>query len=333
MGLVRTWRRQIYGASLVAVLIPAAIIVALFAVTGGGPLHGIGALGQVFSGPAIPGGNQSARVVTNSKPALPGKGTVGAAALRGHSPLVGPSRGPSGGPRVIPLAPSPAGSRSAPLSSGGRLNGGAGTLGNSGNGPPGGSAPPPRPVTTPTTTATQTTATQTSTTVAASLPPIVAVPPPTVTTPTTTVTTTTTATTPTTTTSRTSTTTRTTTTTTRTTTTTKTTTASKTTSTSKTTTTSKTPTTTTPTTKTTTTTRTLTTPSTPPPRGLSQNVTPAVSVTVAQSRSGSTTFRGCSGNWGVAPTGHVEVASRAGSSHAASNGGTSTSGRPDDRRL
>ena len=103
MGLVRTWRRQIYGASLVAVLIPAAIIVVLFAVTGGVPLHGLGALGQVFSGPAIPGGNLSANVVTNSKPALPGKGTVGAAALRGHSPLVGapaspPPRGRTGRP-------------------------------------------------------------------------------------------------------------------------------------------------------------------------------------------------------------------------------------------
>ncbi len=87
MGLVRAWRRQIYGASLVAILIPASIIVVLFAVTGGGPLQGLGTLGQVFSGPAIPGGNLSARVSLNSKPTLPGKGT---AARRGAA---GPQSG------------------------------------------------------------------------------------------------------------------------------------------------------------------------------------------------------------------------------------------------
>src|ERR1700759_5036503 len=81
MGLVRAWRRQIYGASLVALLIPAAIIAVLFVATGGGPLHGLGTLGQVCSGPAIPGGNLSARVSENSKPALPGSGGAGAAAL------------------------------------------------------------------------------------------------------------------------------------------------------------------------------------------------------------------------------------------------------------
>ncbi|MGZ4349707.1 MAG: hypothetical protein ACXVRX_04165, partial [Solirubrobacteraceae bacterium] len=62
-------------------------------------------------------------------------------------------------------------------------------------------------------------------------------------------------------------------------------------------------------------------------------VTPAVSATVAQARTGSATFQGCSGNWGVAPTGRVVVASRAGASHANSNGGTSTVGQPGDRRL
>jgi hypothetical protein len=56
-------------------------------------------------------------------------------------------------------------------------------------------------------------------------------------------------------------------------------------------------------------------------------------VTVAQARTGSAAFRGCSGNWGVASTGHIEVASRTGSSHAASNGGTSAVGQPGDRRL
>ena len=96
MGLVRAWRRQIYGASLVAILIPAAIIAVLFAATGSGPLNGLGTLGQVFSGPAVPGGNLSARVSLNAKAALPAKGTAAGAALRGHSPVIGQSP-PSGG--------------------------------------------------------------------------------------------------------------------------------------------------------------------------------------------------------------------------------------------
>src|ERR1700727_1164118 len=99
MGLVRAWRRQIYGASLVALLIPAAIIAVLFVVTGGGPLHGLGTLGQVFSGPAIPGGNLSARVSESSKPALPRDGGAGAVALRGHSPVLGQALA-GGAPRV-----------------------------------------------------------------------------------------------------------------------------------------------------------------------------------------------------------------------------------------
>src|ERR1700759_3381115 len=98
MGLVRAWRRQIYGASLVAILIPAAIIAVLFVATGSAPLTGLGTLGQVFSGPAIPGGNLSARVSLNAKPALPSKGTAAGAALQGHSPVLGPrpSAGPTG---------------------------------------------------------------------------------------------------------------------------------------------------------------------------------------------------------------------------------------------
>jgi hypothetical protein len=56
-------------------------------------------------------------------------------------------------------------------------------------------------------------------------------------------------------------------------------------------------------------------------------------VTVAQARHGSTTFSGCGGDWGVAPTGHIVAPSQAGSSHAVSNGGTSTVGEPGDRRL
>jgi hypothetical protein len=304
MGLVRAWRRQIYGASLVAVLIPAAIIAALFVATGGGPLHGLGTLGQVFSGPAIPGGNLSARVSENSKPALPGSGGAGAAALQGHSPVLGQAA--AGGSAVVRGSAGPHGSAVAPLhlgtttpsppGNGGQLHGGSG-LG-SGNNPNPTPRPPANPPPTTPTTATSTTTTDSTT--AASLPPIVAIPPSPVTTTTpTTATTTTTTTTPvrTTTTSTTRTTT---------TSTTKTTT----TSTTKTTTTPTTKTTTTPTTKTTTTTVTHTTtvkaPTTKTGTHPINSVTPTVATTVAQAERGSAIFTGCTGDWGVAPSGHIE---------------------------
>jgi hypothetical protein len=306
MGLVRAWRRQIYGASLIAILIPAAIIAALFMVTGGGPLHGLGTLGQVFSGPAIPGGNLSARVSENSKPALPGSGGVGAAALRGHSPVLGQAI--AGGSPGVRVTAGPHGSAVAPLSlgtttptpphNGGQLHGGSGAPA----GGTGGSPPPSPPASTPpTTTPTTTTATTTTdTTIAASLPPIVAIPPPPVTTTTTptTVTTTTTTTTPTTRTTTTTSTTKTTTTSTTKTTTTPTTTTK---------------TTTTPTTKTTTTTTTVThttttvkAPTTKTGTHPIVNDVPAVATTVAQAERGSAIFRGCTGDWGFAPSGHIE---------------------------
>ena len=170
MGLVRAWRRQIYGASLVAVLIPASIIVVLFFTTGSGPLGGLGTLGQVFSGPAIPGGNLSVRVSENSKPALPGSGGAGAAALRGHSPVIGQPAG--GGPTPLRTSAGPHGSAVAPLNlgttptptgtgNGGQLHPGSGVGGGgSGHQPAPPVTPPP---TTPTTSSTTTTDTTTTT--------------------------------------------------------------------------------------------------------------------------------------------------------------------------
>src|ERR1700741_5399145 len=56
MRLARAWRRQILGASLAAVLIPAAIIVPLAVLASAGEFRRIGGLGQVFAGPGIPAG-------------------------------------------------------------------------------------------------------------------------------------------------------------------------------------------------------------------------------------------------------------------------------------
>ena len=49
MRLARAWRRQILGASLAAVLIPAAIIVPLAVLASAGEFRRIGVLGQVFA--------------------------------------------------------------------------------------------------------------------------------------------------------------------------------------------------------------------------------------------------------------------------------------------
>jgi hypothetical protein len=314
MGLVRAWRRQIYGASLIAILIPAAIIAALFVATGGGPLHGLGTLGQVFSGPAIPGGNLSARVSESSKPALPGNGGAGAAALRGHSPVLGQALagGSPGvraaGPHASALAPLKLGTTtpSAP-SNGGQLHGGSGAGGGGAGGGPSPRPPVSPPPTTPTTTTAPTTTTDTTT--AASLPPIVAIPPSPVTTTTATTTTAPPVHTTTTTTTRTTTTSTTKSTTTPTTKTT-------TTSTTKTTTTPTTKTTTTPTTKTTTTTVTHTTttikaPTTKTGTHPIESVVPTVATTVAQAEHGSAVFTGCTGDWGVSATGHPQRVARA----------------------
>src|ERR1700722_9619997 len=70
MSLARAWRRQIYGAALAAVLIPAAIIGALLVLTGGS-LRRISDLGQVFNGPGIPDGTLWSRAAPGLKSTAP----------------------------------------------------------------------------------------------------------------------------------------------------------------------------------------------------------------------------------------------------------------------
>ncbi|HWE14684.1 MAG TPA: hypothetical protein VG365_14275 [Solirubrobacteraceae bacterium] len=61
MRLARAWRRQIFEASLAAVLIPAAIIVSVAVLASGGNLRRIGAISQVITGPAVPGSAAAGR--------------------------------------------------------------------------------------------------------------------------------------------------------------------------------------------------------------------------------------------------------------------------------
>jgi hypothetical protein len=115
MSLARAWRRQLYGASSAALIVPSAMLAALVVLALGGGFPQVGVLGQIFAGPSAPsaaGGTVaggSGGVAARSLPAIPtlavvsshpGAGRDGAArgrrahgAHRGVVPV--PSRGPS----------------------------------------------------------------------------------------------------------------------------------------------------------------------------------------------------------------------------------------------
>jgi hypothetical protein len=59
MDLVRAWRRQIFGVSLVVALIPASVVAALLVLAIGGGFGRVADLGQVFTGPAVSGPSQT----------------------------------------------------------------------------------------------------------------------------------------------------------------------------------------------------------------------------------------------------------------------------------
>lgn len=54
MSLARAWRRQLYGASSVALIVPSAMLAALIVLALGGGFGQVGVLGQIFAGPAAP---------------------------------------------------------------------------------------------------------------------------------------------------------------------------------------------------------------------------------------------------------------------------------------
>lgn len=54
MSLARLWRRQLLGASSVALIVPSAMLAALVVLALGGGLSQVGVLGQIFAGPSLP---------------------------------------------------------------------------------------------------------------------------------------------------------------------------------------------------------------------------------------------------------------------------------------
>ena len=55
MSLARVWRRQLLGASSVALMVPAAMLAAVVALDLGGGFSQVRVLGQIFAGPPVPG--------------------------------------------------------------------------------------------------------------------------------------------------------------------------------------------------------------------------------------------------------------------------------------
>jgi hypothetical protein len=103
MSLARAWRRQLYGASSAAMIVPSAMLAAVIVLALGGGFGQVGVLGQIFAGPPAPSGSgglspgRGAATVARSLPALP------AVALRPSTP--GTRH------RVAPVAPVGSGAR------------------------------------------------------------------------------------------------------------------------------------------------------------------------------------------------------------------------------
>jgi hypothetical protein len=115
MSLARAWRRQLYGASSVALIVPSAMLAALVVLALGGGFGQVGVLGQIFAGPPAPsvaGGAAAGGGAGGVAPSLP---SIPAAAL-----VAGPSRPAA---RRVGTAPGRGRARVVPVSS--RGTGGA----------------------------------------------------------------------------------------------------------------------------------------------------------------------------------------------------------------
>jgi hypothetical protein len=71
MDLVGSWLRRAMYASLAALIIPVAVLIALIITLDGGGIGGLGSIGQLFSGPALPGSTLTARAPQHAAPPLP----------------------------------------------------------------------------------------------------------------------------------------------------------------------------------------------------------------------------------------------------------------------
>jgi hypothetical protein len=117
MSLARAWRRQLYGASSAALIVPSAMLAAVIVLALGGGFGQVGVLGQIFAGPPAP--SPSHGVAQGAGPAAAARGlpAIPAAAhlarpTRRPIRVVGPGRGR--GP-VVPVSSRGAGGALAPV--------------------------------------------------------------------------------------------------------------------------------------------------------------------------------------------------------------------------
>lgn len=116
MSLARAWRRQLYGASTAALIVPSALLAAVIVLALGGGFAQVGVLGQIFAGPPAPsasGGTVGggAAAVARGLPAIPAAALV-AGPTRRATRNVGPGRG-SG--RAVPVSSRGTGGAIAPV--------------------------------------------------------------------------------------------------------------------------------------------------------------------------------------------------------------------------
>jgi len=99
--LTRVWRRQLFGASTAALIVPSAMLAAVAVLVLGRGFGSVGVLGQLFAGPSLPGVGVSGGA----------RGQVGPGVGAGRSAGVG-GRGFAAG--SLPVIPAVAGARAAP---------------------------------------------------------------------------------------------------------------------------------------------------------------------------------------------------------------------------
>jgi len=103
--LTRVWRRQLFGASTAALIVPSAMLAAVAVLVLGSGFGSVGVLGQLFAGPSLPGVGVSGGARGQVGPG------VGAGVGAGGSAGVG-GRGFAAG--SLPVIPAVAGARAAP---------------------------------------------------------------------------------------------------------------------------------------------------------------------------------------------------------------------------
>jgi hypothetical protein len=155
MSLARAWRRQLYGASGVALIFPSAMLAALVVLALGGGFSQVGVLGQIFAGPPAlgagaasgGGGGSAARVAARSLPVIPAV-AISRRPARRFIPAGGPSSpgvsrqtGGAGAAPIVTGAPI----RSTPRPGPGAPSRPAQGSGSSGSGSPGSESPSPTP--------------------------------------------------------------------------------------------------------------------------------------------------------------------------------------------